>query len=126
MLLVATAPARATAPATPPLGEAATAIETPMGVATIEPVFDALTTTAPVTVTGARSIVAVTVSLTVFSATDALRLIAIAAPGVDEAAMLTDSDTVVATIETESVAVTDRLPPLTALALITVAETVLP
>ena len=106
MSLVATAPARATAPATPPLGEAATAIETPTGVAVIEAVFDALTTTAPVTVTGVLSTVAVTLSVTVFSATDALRLIAIAAPAFGDAAMLTDSDTVVATIATESVAVT--------------------
>src|SRR4051794_10768902 len=126
MSLVATAPARATAPAIPPVGEAATAIATPTGVATIVAVFEALTRTAPVTVTGAWSTVAVTLSATVLSATDALRLIAIAAPAFGDAATLTDSDTVVATICAESEAVTARLAPVTEVGLITVAATVLP
>src|SRR3954471_22120047 len=64
-------------------------------------------------------------SATVFSATDALRLIAIATPGSFDAAMLTESDTVVATMCAESVAVTERLAPLTA-PFSTDAATVLP
>ncbi len=68
---------------------------------------------------------ALTLSVTVFSATDALRLIAIAAPGSFEAAMLTESDTVVATICAESVAVTESPVPLTA-PFSTEAETVFP
>src|SRR3954451_6283237 len=64
-------------------------------------------------------------SATVFSATDAVRLIAIAAPGSLDAAMLTESDTVVATMCAESVAVTERLAPLTA-PFPTDAATVLP
>src|SRR3954468_17779893 len=53
MSFVATAPARPPAPATAPFGAAATAIATPTGVATIDAVFEALTRTAPVTLTGA-------------------------------------------------------------------------
>jgi len=67
----------------------------------------------------------VTLSVTVFSATDALRLIAIAAPGSFDAAMLTESETVVATICAESVAVTASPVPLTE-PFTTDAETVLP
>jgi hypothetical protein len=67
----------------------------------------------------------VTLSATVFSATDALRLIAIAAPASSDAAMLTESETVVATICAESVAVTDSPLPLTA-PFLTDADTVFP
>src|SRR4051812_12906888 len=126
MSFVAMAPASATAPAIPPVGEAATAIATPTGVATIVALFEALTTTAPVTVTGAWFTVAVTLSATVLRATDALRLIAIEIPGFGAAATLTDSDTVVATISAESAAVTERLPPVTAVGFVTLAATVLP
>jgi len=125
MSLVATAPARATAPAMPPLGAAATAIATPTGVAVIWAVFDALTTTAPGTVTGALSTVALTLSAIVFRATDALRLIAMSAPASVDAARLSDSDTVVAMISAESSAVTESADAPTE-PFLTEADTVFP